>query len=692
MIDAAGIGARASGSRRRRDHHSRAEAEPPAIVLLVTVGIVAFTPSVRSAPIEGYATSTGVVQGEVLELHVSTEALTYDVIIEDALDPLNVLSAYPDLPGTTFAVPDSAFAWGCNWPVTLAVPVDPQWPSGVYYARLVAPDVELGSEAGADTSFVPFVVLEDDPGSTSPILFQLSTTTYNAYNAWGGKSLYPQNSTNNRRSYFVSTQRPFDEERGKGQFPWYERPLAAWFRTEGIPVEFCTNLELHRDPNLTAPYQLFLSVGHDEYYSKPMYDQLEGFRNAGGNLAFLSGNDIFWQVRFEGETMVCYKDYTLDPYYNLGLLDLVTVNWRAFPVYRPEGRLIGVQYDSWCWRPCGEPLRLLEHLHWVTRDLGLLPMQLFGENVVGYEWDRRFMDAQPDGLELVFYSSIFNHAGTPRYQQSTYYEYPAANPISRVFAAGTVQWSWGVRPDSAGADSTLTTINRRIIRCLSQPATLASDREVVFIADLRHVSMSPNEAVWLRGRPAPLLPDGTNFRLLDDGVLPDSTAGDRIYTCAVTFAAGSWDVVRYSYWTVDGQCDYYLRSVWIEDPDLGPDPPVVVRDRPAFCPVITGVDDPDLEPSANDLRLRVHRVDGSVRIEVIAPSHTGQARVPEVLRAAVYDVSGRLVRILANGAMADPRTELLWAGTDERGKRVSAGVYLVEVQLDDRRQTAKIIW
>lgn len=663
------------------------------VSILSALALAASLPAAATDLIAGYATAADVAQGDTLELHVSTEALVYDVLVEDALDPAAVLAQFDNVPGTHHAVPDSSFAWGCDWPVSLRVPIDPQWPSGVYYARLIASDIRGRVLTVADTSFVPFVINEDDPGSASPILFQLSTATYNAYNNWGGKSLYPQNSTNNRRSYFVSFERPYRQERGKGEFPWWERPLAAWFRQEGIPVEFCTNVALHRDPNLTTPYQLFLSVGHDEYYSKEMVDQLEMYRGTGGNLAFFGANCIFWQVRFEGNTMVCYKDYALDPYYGLGYLDRVTVNWRSFPVNRPEGRLIGVQYDSWCWRPCGAPLQVMETNHWTTRDLGLHIWQTFGTSLVGYEWDHRFVNAQPQGLETMFLSYVYNHAGEARFQQTSYYEYPPADPVSRVFAAGTIQWSWGVRPDSAGADSSITAITRRVVRCLSQPPVLAADREVIFSADLRHLSLSPFDTLWVRGRPAPLLPDGRNLEVLDDGVLPDSLAGDRIYTRSVLFPAGTSDILNYQYWTV-GQCGFALRSAWIEDPDLGPGPTVVVRDRPDYCPVGMAVDDGGATPAppAGDLELLVRRAEMGVRIELAAPDLPADSPAAPRLHAAIYDVTGRLVRVLADRPVTDSRTELLWMGEDERGRRQPAGVYLLEVRLGQLGRTAKILW
>ena len=667
-------------------------------VLIATWLIAAFSPTATALAdndIAGYVSDESVVQGDTLELHVSTGATSYDVLIEDALDPGVVLATLVDLPGQSCGTPDSAFAWGCNWPVAVTVPIDPAWPSGVYYVRLVS-HVGGGNASPPDTSFVPFVVREDAPGSTSPILFQLSSTTYQAYNNWGGRSLYPQNSQGGHRSHFVSFERPYDQERGKGEFPWWERPMAAYLRTAGIPVEFCTNRDLHRDPNLLAPYKLFLNVGHDEYYSRAMYDALEAHRAAGGNLAFFSGNSIFWQVRFDGNTMVCYKDLDLDPFYP-DYPELVTVNWRQPPLARPEGFLMGVQFDNWCWRPCGTALRVFEPDHWVTRDLGLMFYTPLGSEIVGYEWDRRFNGVEPPGVETVFQTIVQNHDNAPRLAHSTYYQFPPGDPVpgqpfSRIFAAGSIQWSYGVRPDSAGADSTMGTVTRRIVRCLSQPSELAQDREVIFVADLRQGSPAIQDTLWIRGTPAPLSRQEPGLPVLDDGVAPDSVANDQIYTCSITFPAGAPDIVSFEYWTV-GRCGYANFSAWIEDPELGP-APVRIVSVPAYCPTATTVDVADLPPASAaaptfDLRAEHHA--GRLRVTIALPAPLAAAE-PEPLRVDLYDVSGRLVRRLGQRELTGKETVFQWSGDDSAGRRVAAGVYILRAQLGDQVQALKIVW
>ena len=119
--------------------------------------------------------------------------------------------------------------------------------------------------------------------------------------------------------------------------------------------------------DLLNNYRLFVTVGHSEYWSKEMRDNVEQFVKNGGNAAFFSGNTCFWQVRIEddGNTLVCYKD--LFPYYPY--LDPVfpsnvcTVNWNAYPVCRPSTTLTGV---SWSGSGPSDNQYIVENAdHWV---------------------------------------------------------------------------------------------------------------------------------------------------------------------------------------------------------------------------------------------------------------------------------------------------------------------------------------
>ena len=109
---------------------------------------------------------------------------------------------------------------------------------------------------------------------------------------------------------------------GSAGWPNWSLPFVEWAEREGYMIDVVTNADLEEHPELLgpeSPYGLYLSVGHDEYWSGPMRDTVEAFIARGGNAAFLSGNTAFWQVRLEdptgpdgagpAATMVGYKGF-----------------------------------------------------------------------------------------------------------------------------------------------------------------------------------------------------------------------------------------------------------------------------------------------------------------------------------------------------------------------------------------------
>ena len=84
-----------------------------------------------------------------------------------------------------------------------------------------------------------------------------------------------------------------------GQFRSWELPSCQWAEKAGYATRLRVNSDLEFRPELLKHYKLVLSVGHDEYWSAPMRDNLEKFIAGGGNVAFFSGNTCCWQVRSE---------------------------------------------------------------------------------------------------------------------------------------------------------------------------------------------------------------------------------------------------------------------------------------------------------------------------------------------------------------------------------------------------------
>jgi len=184
--------------------------------------------------------------------------------------------------------------------------------SGIYFAKLVR-----GDNGGA--SHVFFIVRESNTGQHSDVVFQTSDTTWQAYNTWGGNSLYVGSPVG--RAYKVSYNRPFNTRANDNGQDWVfnaEYPMVRWLERNGYDVSYITGVDTDRYGSTLLPlHRLFLSVGHDEYWSGNQRANVEAARTAGVNLAFFSGNEVFWKTRWENSidpsgtpyrTLVCYKE------------------------------------------------------------------------------------------------------------------------------------------------------------------------------------------------------------------------------------------------------------------------------------------------------------------------------------------------------------------------------------------------
>jgi hypothetical protein len=278
-----------------------------AFVMLVCSAVSADTSDPKPLFIEGYAGQVSYRPGDELSLHVSTSAPKFAVEIARVGAQREVVFTKPDVPGGEAPIAENASSHGCGWPVSLKLPVSDAWKSGYYHVSLKVEDgggkyVQRGRRTVESSCF--FIVRAAQPGKNSKILLQLSTNTYNAYNNWGGFSLYAYNGRANVQGHRVSFLRP-----PASQFPQWEQPFVAWAEANGYTFDFAANSDLEFHPDQLKAYKLVLSVGHDEYWSAPMRDNLEAFIQNGGNVAFFSGNTCCWQVRSEdgGTALTSWK-------------------------------------------------------------------------------------------------------------------------------------------------------------------------------------------------------------------------------------------------------------------------------------------------------------------------------------------------------------------------------------------------
>jgi hypothetical protein len=341
-----------------------------------------------------------------------------------------------------------------NWTVTTSWSVPATATSGIYFAKATRLDT-----GGA--SHIVFVV-RDDTGN-SDLLFQTSDTTWQAYNQYGGNSLYV--GSPDGRAYKVSYNRPFTT-RGTTPEDWVfnaEYPMVRWLEANGFNVSYSTGVDTDRRGGELLDHNAFLSVGHDEYWSGTQRANVEAARAAGVHLAFFSGNEVFWKTRWENShrTLVTYKEThanaKIDP-----LPNVWTGTWRD-PRFsppadggRPENALTGTIFvvnsgTVGIRVPAAEgKLRF-----WRNTPISLLATGTFADlpdGTLGYEWDEdqengfrppgliRMSDTTVSDIErLQDYGSTYA-TGTANHALTLYKHSSGA----LVFGAGTVQWAWGL--------------------------------------------------------------------------------------------------------------------------------------------------------------------------------------------------------------------------------------------------------
>lgn len=389
--------------------------------------------------IEGYTSRLSTRPGEPLDLHVSTRERRYHVTVERWGATRELVWSADDLPGQFTPPPPDADANGCDWPVSLTIPVADHWRSGFHLVTLSAPDAPTGRNV-AHAGFVVRGAVHAHDRRRS--LLVLDTNTWHAYNTWGGRSLY----TGGHRVSFarpfgrgILCRPPIDTEHGGDErddrkarpVRWGEEPdvdgvifqayrtrhaypsaigstgwhthcrrFVEWAEAAGHEFDYATSVDLEHDPDALLGYDVVVSVGHDEYWSAGQRDAVEAHLQRGGHLASFSGNTMFWQVRLEesaaGTAMVCHK-YTAhrdDPVADGQHPEQTTGMWADPVVDRPEWSVLGAGSAFGLYHRFGRATPrgvggfvVYRPEHWMLDGTGLRYGDVLGSThgVVGYE-------------------------------------------------------------------------------------------------------------------------------------------------------------------------------------------------------------------------------------------------------------------------------------------------------------------
>lgn len=446
--------------------------------------------------VEGYTDRLSYRAGDVIGLHVSTTAPHYAMEITRLGAKNEVVLKQANLPGAMHPIPEKASSHGCKWPASQQITVPSDWRSGYYNVKLSVADGG-GAFTGrnhrtADVDLF-FIVRPSNPGANGAILLPLATNTYNAYNNWGGSSLYAYHGRDNLQGHRVSFDRPL-----AGLFRMWELPFVSWAEREGYVLDYCSNDDLEFHPELLSHYKLILSVGHDEYWSAPMRDHVEAFIGKGGNVAFFSGNTCCWQVRSEegGRALTCWKQgYSQDPLFPTGDHRTLSTLWSHHLVKRPENQLTGVGFLHGGYHLSHGQFMdgkgaFTTHRpdHWVFEGTELKSGEPFGgkHTVVGYECDGcefemkeglpvpTHRDGTPEGFTILatceakwhpddalWYDHFpRNESGGPQPGAAVMGIYQRGGTVITV---GTTDWAHGL----GGGDPTIGRITKNVLDRLS---------------------------------------------------------------------------------------------------------------------------------------------------------------------------------------------------------------------------------
>jgi hypothetical protein len=386
----------------------------------------------RSSNVEGYCSKTSLYPGDSIDFHISGRK--GDILID-----IYRLGYYGGQGGRhmtqlgPFTVEPQPMPMmtmerlrECRWERTVRFDVPRDWTSGVYVAKMTR------QESFGAQQYLVFIVKSRQPAD---VLFMCADLTWQAYNKWPGKnSLYDDGTPElwyTGPNVRVGFNRPYAKycqvidaphTGGSGSFLLWEFPLAFWLEAQGYNVSYCSNLDLHLDETILQRHKLLLSVGHDEYWSREMYDNVMKARDDGLNIAFLSGNAVYHEIVM----------------YNSEIDNRPSRAYARRRMFPDEQDLMGVRsygtgYGDWT---------VKQPDHWLFEKTG---MQLDEEIPGLIGWEYHGDPAEIAGLEVLAHSVTTKRpdpkTGCSGTHSAIMYPGPRNNMILNV---GTIWWPEGL--------------------------------------------------------------------------------------------------------------------------------------------------------------------------------------------------------------------------------------------------------
>jgi hypothetical protein len=325
-----------------------------------------------------------------------------------------------------------------GWPVAQRLTIPRDWVSGYYLVHYV-----LTSGANAGSSAASFFILREAPGGPrARMLVQAGASTWQAYNGWGGGSLYEFNSPDARRAAKVSFDRPMTSPGLTKALAW-DLPLLRFLERHGYDIAYQADVDTARDPATLEGREVVVVAGHNEYWTKGVRDAFERAKSTGTDLAFFGANAAYWQIRYEEDyrTIVGYKNASWDPETDP---QLETDLFRSLVPPRYECALMGIQHQGGVldWTTFGDYTVVAPSDPWLGAG-GLAPGDVV-RGVVSREVDtipdnQTAEDSCGNKLTVLFH----REAGGNTLGDADGVRFTAPSG-AKVFASGSHQFAWGL--------------------------------------------------------------------------------------------------------------------------------------------------------------------------------------------------------------------------------------------------------
>nr|WP_249784398.1 DUF4082 domain-containing protein [Bradyrhizobium sp. IC3195] len=388
-----------------------------------------------------------------------------------------------------------------NWSVTDSWSVPTDAVSGVYIASVVN---------GTEIFQIPFIIRND--ASHSDIVLQTSDQDWQAYNGWGGANLYFGNGPGvSGSAYAVSYNRPLITRDGEGTFAeGGDSPFTAefaaiqWIEQNGYDVSYISGIDAATNGSLLLNHKVFMDAGHDEYWTEAQRANVQAAAHAGVNLAFLTGNEIYWKTRLApsidgsgsaNRTLISYKDTHAN-----ALIDptgQATGNYSdpRFGPPLPSNELTGTLFavNAFRYDTITIPYPMTQLRFW--RDTAVAqtsPGQTASlvPGLLGVEWDTAPDNGfRPAGLMSVSSTTLqvngqllLDYGNTFANGTATHNLVLHRDPVSGalIFSAGSINWSWALASDHDGPATPVDpNVQQAMVNLFAdmgvQPATLQAN-------------------------------------------------------------------------------------------------------------------------------------------------------------------------------------------------------------------------